>query len=97
MVMRNVLLFCAVISICLTIVIVAQNTSVAGGRSGSGGMGLGSGAPALVLAEILSDRQVSIRNSASQATSIRFASSDIFNPGEKAQMKKNESKHQRRY
>ncbi len=78
MVMRNGFLFCAVIFICITIVIVAQNAPAAGGRTGSGGMGLG-GAPAEVLAEILFDRQVTIRNSAPQATNIRFASSDIFN------------------
>jgi enterochelin esterase-like enzyme len=56
------------------------------GRGGRGGA-----APALVSAEVLSDRQVTFRISAPQATNVRFASSDIFNLGAKAQMTKNDS------
>ncbi len=60
--------------------------TAAAGRGGRGGA-----APALVSAEVRSDRQVTFRISAPQANSVRFASSDIFNLGAKAQMTKNDS------
>ena len=91
MVKKNILLFCVIISICLAIVVVAQDAPVAGGRGSMGGMGRGGGAPAVVSTEILSDRQITFRISAPKATDVRFASSDIFNLGDKAQMKKNDS------
>lgn len=91
MVKKNVLLFCVIISICLAIVVVAQDAPVAGGRGRTREMGRGGGAPAVVSTEILSDRQLTFRISAPQATDVKFASSDIFNLGDKAQMKKNDS------
>jgi enterochelin esterase-like enzyme len=53
--------------------------------------GRGGGAQAPVSVEVLSDRQVTFRISAPQATSVRFASSDISNLGAKAQMTKNDA------
>jgi enterochelin esterase-like enzyme len=58
----------------------------AGARGGRGG-----GAPAVRSTEALPDRQITFRISAPQATSVRFASSDIFNLGDKAQMKKGDN------
>lgn len=56
-----------------------------GGRGGRGGA-----ARAVISAEVLPDRQVTFRIAAPQATDVRFASSDIFNLGAKAQMTKND-------
>ena len=47
--------------------------------------------PTVISAEILPDRQVTFRIAAPQANNVRFASSDIFNLGPKAQMTKNDS------
>ncbi len=70
----------------------AQPEGPAGGAApATRGRRGGSGAPAVVSAEVLSDRQITFRLSAPQATNVRFTSSDIFNLGEKAQMKKNDN------
>ena len=53
--------------------------------------GRGPSAPAVNSAEILPDRQVTFRIFAPEATTVRFASSDIMNLGPKAQMTKNEN------
>jgi enterochelin esterase-like enzyme len=96
--LSKIMLLCLLVSLCLAIVAVAQDAPAAGGRAGGmggmggrGGMGRGGAAPAVVSTEILSDKQVTFRISAPQVTNVTFASSDIFNLGEKAQMKKSES------
>ena len=56
--------------------------------------GRGNAAPAVISTEILSDRQVTFRISAPQATSVRLSSNDIFilyDFDDKAQMTKNDS------
>ncbi len=76
--------------LCLVITAIAQDAPAARGRADGKG-GRGGGAPALVSAEVRPDRQITFRISAPRATSVRFASSDIFNLGPKAQMTKNDS------
>jgi enterochelin esterase-like enzyme len=79
------LLFCTVMSLCLAIVAVTQNATAAGGRAGQGGaiagrgdaggrgmMGGSRGGP-VRSPEILSDRRVTFRISAPQATSVSVA------------------------
>jgi enterochelin esterase-like enzyme len=84
----KILLVCTIAALSLSIAESAQNAPA---RGGAGGMRRGGGAPAVVSTEIMPDRQITFRISAPQATDVRFASSDIFNLGEKAQMKKNDS------
>lgn len=57
----------------------------------SPGAGRGSAPPPINSAEILTNREVTFRISARQATNVRFASSDIMNLGSKAQMTQNEN------
>jgi enterochelin esterase-like enzyme len=53
--------------------------------------GRASSAPAINSAEVLPDRQITFRINAPQANNVRFTSSDIFNLGSKAQMKKGDN------
>jgi hypothetical protein len=84
----KILLISTVVSLCLAIVVVAQNAPAAdgraGGRGGMRGMRCGGSAPTVRSVEVLADRQVTFRISAPQATNIRFTSSDIFNLGPKS-------------